>query len=82
MWDQQFEAAAARKDLQDIAAVNTEENFGIVFDESFADTIIERHGANEELFRLYFDKPEFAEALNAYARHEVYRKIKGMLGEG
>lgn len=68
MWDQQFEAAAARPDLQEVAKANPEENFGIVFDENFADTIIERQAANEDLFRMYFDKPEFADAFNAYAR--------------
>ncbi len=81
MWEQQFDAAAEREDLRAVAAVNTEENFGIVFDEAFADVVIDRQTANEDLFRMFFDKPEFQEALTAWARKEVYRKIMVGLGD-
>ena len=43
---------------------------------SFADVLIDRHDANDDLFRMFFDKPEFQEALTAWARREVYRKIQ------
>jgi len=81
MWEQQFDAAAERDDLRAVAAVNTEENFGIVFDEAFADVVIDRQTANEDLFRMFFDKPEFQEALTAWARKEVYQKIRTGLGD-
>lgn len=81
MWEQQFDAAAERDDLRAVAAVNTEENFGIVFDEAFADVVIDRQTANEDLFRIFFDKPEFQEALTAWARKEVYQKIRTGLGD-
>lgn len=79
-FDQQVEAAAANPDLREVAAGNTEENFGYVFDSQFADVLIDRHAANDELFRMFFDKPEFKEALTAWARREVYRKIQETLG--
>ena len=36
--------------------------------------------ANDDLLRMFFDKPEFKEALTAWARREVYRKITDDLG--
>jgi len=79
-FDQQVEAAAANPELGEVAAANTEENFGFVFDAQFADVLIDRHAANDELFRMFFDKPEFKEALTARARREVYSKIQEGLG--
>jgi len=75
-FDQQVEAAAANTDLREVAAANTEENFGYVFDPKFADVLIDRHTANDDLFRMFFDKPEFKEALTTWARREVYQKIQ------
>jgi type I restriction enzyme, R subunit len=80
MWDQQFEAAAQREELREVAASNTEESFGIVFNEHFADSVIERQAGNDDMFRMFFDEPEFREALTAWARKEVYRKIRDGLG--
>lgn len=75
-FDQQVEAAAADQDLRDVAASNTEENFAFEFDRKFADVLEERHSLNDGLFRAFFDKPEFQEALTAWARREVYNKIQ------
>jgi type I restriction enzyme R subunit len=80
-FDHQVEAAAADPELREVAAANTEENFGYVFDQQFADVLIDRQTANDDLFRMFFDKPEFKEALTAWARREVYRKIQDALGE-
>jgi type I restriction enzyme, R subunit len=74
-FDQQVEAASQNADLREVAAGNTEENFGYVFDRRFADVLIDRQTANDDLFRMFFDKPEFKEALTAWARREVYNKI-------
>lgn len=79
-FDQQIEAAAAKPELVEVAAGNSEENFGFVFDAQFADVLIDRHRANDELFRMFFDKPEFKEALTAWVRREVYKKIQDGLG--
>lgn len=79
-FDQQVEAAAANPDLVEVAAGNTEENFGSVFDAQFADVLVDRQAANDDLFRMFFDKPEFRDALTAWARRRVYRKIQDNLG--
>ena len=75
-FDQQVQAAVERPDLAEVARVNTEENFAYVFDEQFADALADRHTANEQLFRMYFDKPEFQEMLTTWARRETYRRIR------
>jgi Type I site-specific restriction-modification system, R (restriction) subunit and related helicases len=79
-FDQQVEAAAKDADLREVAAGNTEENFGYVFDDRFVDVLIDRQSANDDLLRMFFDKPEFKEALTAWARREVYKKITDDLG--
>ena len=63
-----------------MAAGKTEENFGYVFDDRFVDVLIDRQSANDDLLRMFFDKPEFKEALTVWARREVYRKIHDDLG--
>lgn len=81
MWfDQQVEAAAQDPDLREVAGANTEENFGYVFDQRFANVLIDRQAANDDLFRAFFDKPEFKDALTVWARREVYKKITDDLG--
>lgn len=79
-FDQQVAAAAADEDLREVAASNTEENFAFEFDRRFADVLEERHTLNDDLFRMFFDKPEFQEALTTWARREVYTRIQDTLG--
>jgi type I restriction enzyme R subunit len=79
-FDQQVDAASQDADLREVAAGNTEENFGYVFDDRFVDVLIDRQSANDDLLRMFFDKPEFKEALTAWARREVYKKITDDLG--
>ncbi len=80
-FDQQVEAATQQDDLREVAASNTEENFGYVFDSRFADLLEQRHNANDELFRMFFGKPEFQEALTTWARREVYQRVQSELGD-
>lgn len=75
-FDQQVEAAAASPELAEFAAANTEENFGFVFDAQFADVLIDRRTAGDELPRMFFNMPEFQEALSAWARREVHSEIQ------
>ncbi len=80
-FDQQVEAAAANTELRKIAEQNTEEQFGYVFDRQFEDVVIDRHDANDSLFRMFFDKPEFRDALTAWARREVFQRIQESAGD-
>jgi type I restriction enzyme R subunit len=79
-FDQQVEAAVQNDDLREVASANTEENFAFEFDRQFADVMEKRHSLNDDLFRMFFDKPEFQEALTTWARREVYRRIQDDLG--
>jgi len=76
-FDQQVQAAAESDDLRRVAEQNTEEQFGYVFDRQFENVVMDRQAANDDLFRMFFDKPEFKDALTAWARHEVFTKIRG-----
>ena len=76
----QVAAAAADPELIEVAKANTEDNFGFVFDPKFGDVIIDRQAANDELFRMFFDKPEFRELLTGWARSQVYNAIQDGLG--
>jgi hypothetical protein len=38
---------------------------------------MDRHGANDDLPPMLFDKPEFRNALTAWARHGVFTRIRG-----
>jgi len=81
LWNQQVAAAAADPELVEVAKGNTEENFGFVFDPKFGDVIIDRQAANDELLRMFFDKPAFREVLTAWARTQVYKTIQdGLAG--
>ncbi len=80
LWNQQVAAAAADPELIEVAKGNTEENFGFVFDPNFGNIIIDRQAANDELFRMFFDKPEFREVLTGWARSQVYNAIQDGLG--
>ncbi|MGY1714359.1 type I restriction endonuclease subunit R [Geodermatophilus sp. SYSU D01106] len=80
-FDQQVEVAVRDEDLREVASANTEENFAFEFDRRFADVIEQRHSLNDDLFRMFFDKPEFQEALTAWARREVYQRIQSELGD-
>ena len=76
-FDQQVLAAAESQDLRRFAEQNTEEQFGYVCDRQFENVVMDRQSANDDLFRMFFDKPEFKEALTAWARHQVFTKIRG-----
>jgi type I restriction enzyme, R subunit len=76
-FEQQVQAATERQDLRRVAEGNTEEQFGYVFDREFQNVVMDRSAANDNLLRMFFDKPEFAAALTTWARHEVFTKIRG-----
>lgn len=80
LFNQTVAASAERADLREVAADNTEEQFGYVFDREFENVIIDRQEANDDLFRMFFDKPDFKKALTAWARREVYKKIRDSIG--
>ena len=44
---------------------------------SSKNVVMDRHGANDDLPPMLFDKPEFRNALTAWAPREVFTKILG-----
>jgi hypothetical protein len=69
--------APHRTPLPRFAERNSEEQFGYVFGRQFENVVMDRHGANDDLPPMFFDKPEFRNALTAWAPHEVFTKIRG-----
>jgi len=53
------------------------EQFGYVFGRQFENIVMDRRGANDDLPPMFFDKPEFRNALTAWAPHEAFTKIRG-----
>jgi N12 class adenine-specific DNA methylase len=63
--------------IRQAARVNSEDNFGLVFTPAMEDDLVEAltaHSGNPAP-SVYFRDQDFAAALNAYARHRVYRAI-------
>jgi type I restriction enzyme R subunit len=77
----------ADPDVQQQAAANTEENFGIEFDQRFQDAVASRMNQAEELTIRILDEPEFrADVMRAlmprvYERARVAHQKTGPIGE-
>jgi type I restriction enzyme R subunit len=63
-------------ELKAQARANTLENFRFGFEKSFEDNIVDRRGANEELFQRLVDDPEFADVVRGYLLHKVYGRLQ------
>ena len=73
VWVQQvFEYAAEDPQIQQAASVNTEENFGFVFDKEFEGLVLDRHDANADLINRVFQDRETTVFFTAIARKIVY----------
>ncbi|MGQ0669298.1 MAG: RNA-binding domain-containing protein, partial [Actinomycetota bacterium] len=67
---------AADPEVQQQAAANTEENFGIEFDKRFTDAVAARMSQAEELTIRILDKPEFREEVIAALMPRVYERAR------
>jgi hypothetical protein len=67
---------AADPELQQQAAANTEENFGIEFDKRFTDAVAARMRQAEELTIRILDKPEFKAEIVAALMPRVYERAR------
>ena len=63
------------------ARENTEENFGLVFERKFMDTIVRRMDSNEGIFKRILDDEEFRQVLGDYYLRKVYERLRAE-GEG
>ena len=76
LFDQFEESWVADGELSDQARNNTIENFGLVFDRKFLQTIITRVDANDEIFKRILDDEEFAATLGEFYLRKVYERLR------
>ncbi|MEX0754139.1 MAG: DEAD/DEAH box helicase family protein [Actinomycetota bacterium] len=67
---------AADPEVQQQAAANTEENFGIEFDKRFTDAVAARMSQAEELTIRILDKPEFRAEVMGALMPRVYERAR------
>lgn len=80
LFDQFEEAWAADGGLADQARNNTLENFRLVFDPKFINTIVTRMDANQAIFKQILDDAEFRQVLNDYYVRKVYSRLRSPAG--
>jgi type I restriction enzyme R subunit len=75
LFDQFEETWIADDELSDQARNNTIENFRLVFNRKFMNTIVSRMDANSEIFKRILDDDEFRELLGDYYVRKVYEQL-------
>ncbi|MDA8062843.1 MAG: type I restriction endonuclease subunit R, partial [Actinomycetota bacterium] len=76
LFDQFEETWAADADVVDQARSNTLENFRLVFDHRFLDTVVSRMDENEAIFKRILDDEEFRQVLMDLYASRVYRRAR------
>ena len=76
LFDQFEESWVADGELSDQAQNNSIENFRLVFDRKFLQTIVTRMDANSEIFKRILDDDEFRELLGDYYVRKVYEQLR------
>jgi type I restriction enzyme R subunit len=74
--DQFEEDWVADGELSDQARNNSLENFGLVFDRKFLQTIISRTDANDEIFKKILDDEDFRAAMESHYLRKVYDRLR------
>lgn len=75
-FEQQEEALAADADVQAAAQGNDLDQFSVFIGPHMDRLIFERHTANDDLLRAYFDKPEFKEMMSAVIVEKLYERLR------
>jgi type I restriction enzyme R subunit len=66
----------AGDELSDQAQNNSIENFRLVFERTFLQTIVTRMDANSDIFRRLLDDEDFRELLGDYYVNKVYGQLR------
>ena len=74
--DQFEETWVADDELSDQARNNTIDNFRLVFDRKFLQTIITRVDANEEIYKKILDDEDFRATLGDFYLRKVYERLR------
>ncbi len=74
--DQFEESWVADGELSDQAQNNTIDNFRLVFDRKFLQTIVTRVDANDEIYKKILDNEDFRAALGEFYLRKVYERLR------
>ncbi|MGI8562958.1 MAG: hypothetical protein ACR2MZ_05290, partial [Candidatus Dormibacter sp.] len=74
--DQFEESWVADGELSDQAQNNTIDNFRLVFDRKFLQTIITRVDANDEIYKKILDDEDFRVILGEFYLRKVYERLR------
>jgi len=74
--DQFEESWVADSELSDQAQNNTIDNFRLVFDRKFLQTIITRVDANDEIYKKILDDEDFRATLGEFYLRKVYERLR------
>lgn len=74
--DQFEESWVADGELSDQAQNNSIENFRLVFDRKFLQTIITRVDANDEIYKKILDDEDFRATLGEFYLRKVYERLR------
>ena len=74
--DQFEESWVGDRELADQAQNNTIDNFGLVFDRKFLQTILTRVDANDEIFKRILDDEDFRLTLSEFYLRKVYERLR------
>ena len=80
--DQFEETWVADGELADQAQNNSLDNFRLVFDKKFLQTIITRVDANEEIFKKILDDEDFRATLGEFYLRKVYDRLQASSASG
>ena len=80
--DQFEESWVADGELADQAQNNSLDNFRLVFDKKFLQTIITRVDANEEIFKKILDDEDFRATLGEFYLRKVYDRLQANSASG
>jgi type I restriction enzyme R subunit len=76
LFDQFEETWAADETLVARARNNTFENFRLVFDRTFLDTVVKRMDQNADIFKRILDEPEFQRTVLEYYATRLYERLR------
>ncbi len=71
-FEQQQRHLANNEDLREVAVGNDYDNFEMYLEPLIADELIERHDANEDLFKAFFNQPDFQRMMTKALSMSLY----------
>ncbi|MGI8478530.1 MAG: type I restriction endonuclease subunit R, partial [Gaiellaceae bacterium] len=76
LFDQFEEAWAADEKLAARARNNDFQNFRLVFDRTFLDTVVKRMDDNEDIFKRILDEPDFRQTVLDHYAERLYGRLR------